>query len=604
MISTNSTDTVFRATQPGWRDYMLLLLFCLVVFGITLVSGRPLSIHESVLPQSSREMMADQDWIVPKKGGTPWLESPPLPQWVTVGLATAFGRCDAVWIVRLGPVLMGTAVVLMVAWMASVWFGRNMGLLSGFAMATTCQLTRYAWLAEDEIFLCACVTAAMAWFVFMEFVEEQRKPFAQEHSLNFTGLAKIILGPRSWGTLGFFVALGITNFCKHFLFGTAMVGVPIATFILLTGDWRRISRYFWFWGWAAYALLLVSWPLAAYQRYPDVLPLWFLDLGGRLDGTYAAINEPPWYYAINLLWVIAPWTIVVPFGLWQVRQQIWQERKSPERFLLCWAISIPLFFSLAHGKHHHYLLHALAPWTMLGSIGLVTLYQIFQTWPNWLRNPFWSLLSIATPACLVIWLLQDKIPGPQWVPQVALIVLPVITVVLAWTMLQRNPRIAASSLFASLAIAYCFGHWYAGAFADRHRFDADFLTKVNKQISTEDALFVDMDVQPLRGFFCLFYLDDHARGLHNISFLRDERILETEVYVVTRVNKEAELATLGNPVLLLVSEKTGRERSAEDRLALFRLKYDANAKRYQAADVRITPMQAAYREAGPTLGAL
>ena len=599
MTSINSSD---QPAQLGWRDYLLLTLFCLVVFGITLVGGRPLSIHESVLPQSSREMMADQDWIVPKKGGTPWLESPPLPQWITVGLATLFGRCDAVWIVRLGPVLMGTAVVLMVVWMASVWFGRNMGLLSGFAMATTCQLTRYAWLAEDEIFLCAAVTLAMAWFVRMEFVEQQRKPFAQDLSLNVSGLAKIIFGSRSWGTLGFFVALGITNFCKHVLFGTAMVGVPIATFILLTRDLRRISRYFWFWGWAAYAVLLMSWPLLAYQRYPDVIPLWLLDLGGRLDGTYEAINEPTWYYAVNLLWVIAPWTIVVPFGIWEARKTIWQQRTSPERFLFCWALSIPLFFSMAHGKHHHYLLHALVPWTLLGTIGLVQLYQVFQRWPNWLRNPFWSLLSIASPACLVIWLVQDKIPGPVWVPQVAFIVVPIITVTLAWTILQSNPRLAATSLFVSLAAAYCFGHWYAGAYADRHRFDAEFLSRVDRQVSADDALFVDMDVQPLRGFFCLFYLDDHARGLHNISFLRDERILEDEVYIVTRAVKQAELFTIGDPELLLVSEKTGRERSAEDRLALFRLKYHDEATRFSASKVRVSPMQAAYREAGPTLG--
>ena len=64
----------------------------------------------------------------------PWLESPPLPQWVTVLVAIPFGRCDTVGIVRIGPMLVATGVVLMTAWMASLWFGRSLGLLAGLVL--------------------------------------------------------------------------------------------------------------------------------------------------------------------------------------------------------------------------------------------------------------------------------------------------------------------------------------------------------------------------------------------------------------------------------------------------------------------------------------
>ncbi len=133
-----------RTARLGRRDYLLLTVYCLVLFGLAMVSGRGLSIHESVLPQSAREMYADGDWVVPKRGGAPWMESPPLPQWATVAVASLFGRCDTVAIVRLGPTLVATAVVLMVAWMATLFFGRGLGLLSGFVMATTCQFLRFA----------------------------------------------------------------------------------------------------------------------------------------------------------------------------------------------------------------------------------------------------------------------------------------------------------------------------------------------------------------------------------------------------------------------------------------------------------------------------
>ncbi len=585
-------------TRLGRRDYLLLAVFCLVLFGISMVSGRPLSVHESVLPQSAREMLADGDWVVPKKGGAPWLESPPLPQWITVSLASLFGRCDELWIVRLGPTLMGTAIVLMVAWMASYWFGRTIGLLSGFIMATTCQLTRYAWLAEDEIFLCAVVTAAIALFTRLEFASQRDELRANR------GVWGGFLGGRSWLVLAFFVVLGMTNLVKGLLFGTAMVLIPIAGFLLWNADVRRISRYVWLWGWLAFAAVMLAWPIAAYRRFPDVLELWWYDLGGRLDGSYAAITEPIWYYPQNLLWMLAPWTLIVPFGMWVTRQKALGQRYSPQRFLWCWALLVPAVFSLAHGKHHHYLLHALAPWAVLSAFGLVWLRERMLAWPKLLRNPFTSLLTTAIPICVAIWLLQSQIPGPSWAAKAALVVCPFATVALSWALLHPNSRLAARTLFGTLGVAYCFGHWFAGMYADRHRFDAAFLQQVKNFVPADETLLVDMKVEPLRGFFCLFYLAENTTPLHNLSFVLDERIRRDEVYLITRYEKRAKLAKIGTADVVLQSEQTGRKHSAEKRLTLFRFKYHAQTPRLPADGVRISPMQAIYRTAGPSLSRL
>ena len=577
------------------RDYLLLAVFCLILFGISTVSGRPLSVHESVLPQSAREMLADGDWVVPKKGGTPWLESPPLPQWITVSLASLFGRLDEVGIARLGPTLMGTVIVLIVAWMASCWFGRTMGLLSGFIMATTCQLTRYAWLAEDEIFLCAVVTATIALFTRLEFTGRQDESRADR------GVLRSFLGGRSWLMLAFFVMLGMTNLAKGLLFGTAMVLIPISGFLLWNADLRRISRYVWLWGWLAFAAVMLAWPIAAYLRYPDVLQLWWYDLGGRLDGSYTALSEPIWYYPVNLLWVLAPWTLVVPFGMWVTRQEAFGKRYSPERFLWCWALLVPAVFSLAHGKHHHYLLHALAPWAVLSAFGLLWVRERMLAWPKPLRNPFTSLLTIAIPTCVAVWLLRAKIPGPSWLATAVIVICPFVTVALSWALLHRNNRLAARTLFGTLAVAYCFGHWFAGVYADRHRFDATFLERVKDFVPGEETLLVDMEVEPLRGFFCLFYLADNTIPLHNLSFAVDERIRPENVYVVTQYKKRGKLAEMGTADVLLQSERTGRTHSAEDRLTLFRLKYHEQTPRVSTDGLRISPMQAIYRTAGPSL---
>ncbi|HMP59080.1 MAG TPA: hypothetical protein PKD86_06985, partial [Gemmatales bacterium] len=76
------------------RDYFLLAGFCLVLFGVSLVGGRPMTMHESVLPQCTREMHDRGDWLTPHSGGRPWLHRPPPPHWGILALTSPFGRVD------------------------------------------------------------------------------------------------------------------------------------------------------------------------------------------------------------------------------------------------------------------------------------------------------------------------------------------------------------------------------------------------------------------------------------------------------------------------------------------------------------------------------
>src|SRR5688572_30308949 len=109
----HSTGRSFVVTEHALKrsDYGWLLLFCLTLYTLVLMVGGPLTMHEGVLSQTSRQMMADRDWVIPHFGSGPWLERPPLPQWITVAIATLVGHCDEEWIVRLGPALSGTLTV-------------------------------------------------------------------------------------------------------------------------------------------------------------------------------------------------------------------------------------------------------------------------------------------------------------------------------------------------------------------------------------------------------------------------------------------------------------------------------------------------------------
>jgi len=595
MGAERSLSRLDAAFSLSLRDHGLLIGYCCALFGISLIGGRPLTLHESVLPQSAREMLADGDWIVPKKGGEPWLESPPLPQWCTVAIATVIGRCDAEWIVRIGPALVATLTVWLTAWMATVWYGRTIGVLSGLMLATACQFLRYAWLAEDEIYLCGLVTATIAWFVRLEFVERE--------SDAAPGLYRVFLGTRPWPVVLFFILLGCTNLAKGLIFGTAMAVIPLIGWLGWNRDWQRASKYLWVWGWAIYGLLLVAWPLASMWREPSVADVWWYDLGGRLTGEYTEINQPLWYYVASLPWMIAPWTLLVPFGIAATWQAARSERNSPARFLWAWAVLVPLVFSIPGGKHHHYLLHALAPWTILAALGAEGFRRWLATWPRWVVHPAVGVLTLGVPLMIGLTILshRDLLPGPRGTYLVLMTVIPIAAFCLTWGLHHGQGKVVAATAFSTILICAAAGHWYAGQYFDTHRFDVALLRRTRSMLENSSAtVVVDLSRSPLSGFLELFYLPDNARSIHNISFLNDES-LPNELLLLTPAGNVAGLEQLGAVSQLDRSERPLKADKESSRLTLLAVKLRDDLPRQSTAELSISPMQAMQRAEGPVL---
>ena len=63
---------VAEAQRLHPRDYFLLTIFCVVLFGFSAFNNRPLTMHEARLPQTSREMQANYIWLFPQSGSRPW----------------------------------------------------------------------------------------------------------------------------------------------------------------------------------------------------------------------------------------------------------------------------------------------------------------------------------------------------------------------------------------------------------------------------------------------------------------------------------------------------------------------------------------------------
>jgi len=580
-------------TGGGLRrnDYLLLTLYCLLFFGLSLVGGRPLTMHEGVLPETAREMALDHDWIIPHNGGRPWVENPPLPQWITVGIGALCGTFESVAVARIGPALVATLAVLLVAWMSAGWFGRTVGLLSGFVFATTYEVTQYAWLAEDEIFLCTLTVIAAAAFARAEFFPGSA---TQSECVSF-------FGSRPASVLWFFIALGATNFAKGILFGAVMTAAPIGVYLLWNRDLSRIRYYCWFWGWLAFAVLAAAWPVAAWISDPGVVDVWMFDHVGRLKGSYDDASQP-WYYYLKVLpGNLAPWTAIVPFAFWITRRQAIGAHRSPERYLWCWAIIAPALFSIPTGKHHHYLLHCMAPWSILAACALPQLHRQITSWPDRLRNPLNSLLTLALPGDIALVVLRHKIEGPPWLVPVLLVLWPIVAVGFSWAVAQRRGNIAAGGLIGAVTLGFCAGHLYAATYKDQCLDDTKFLLSVPGQIPADQPVLVNTQMSSLDEFRIQFYLGRRAWALHNLTFLADDR-LPVDCYLIDRAARREALEKYGTLEIVSQSARARREKSPADRLTLFHLRLRDDLPRVSTSGLQISPMQAMNRAPGPFLG--
>ena len=522
------------------RDYLGVGLFTILLYGVVLAVGGPLTLHEGVLSQTTKAMLANHDWLVPRYGDAPWLERPPLPQWIACAICTVLGHCDQEWNVRIGPALAGVITVLLTTWLAGRLFGRGIGILSGLMLATMYNFLRYSTLAEADIFLAPIVAGALCVFAYIELIKPNASADASgSESWNF-------FGKRSWCVLGFFLLLGMTNLAKGLVFGTVIVLAPVGVWLLWNFRWASIARYLWLWGWLAFLAVALPWPLLVVNSgYDDAVDVWRFDLFGRLNNNYLA--EPAWYYFMCLLWVTQPWSIAAFVGLALSFKKLWTAGSPAHRFIWCWAWMPLLVFSLSQGKHHHYMLHYMAPWAILAAQATVWAWQ------------------------------RVTANRPTWRPGAVLI-----------------------GAFASLFLIYAAGFTYKGAYLHRSREDTAFLHEVRRTISHDQPLMIHSADEALEGLRMQFYIGDTVYFLHNLSFVRDDRVSTQDVFVVTRYNRRPELAKYGQVEPMLKCKQSRRETSEADRWTLFRVHLRDDLERKKAT-VRISPMQAMYRELGPTL---
>src|SRR5262249_30225569 len=150
---------------------------------------------------------------------------------------------------------------------------------------------------------------------------------------------------------------------------------------------------------------------------------------------------------------------------------------------------------------------------------------------------------------------------------------PTIVMATWWVITRRDGRLAFGGFCAIVVALSCLAYSHRANWLDSYEGDRVFIAEARARTADDRPPLVGFDEHPLNSSWLLYYLGERTQLLHNLTFLRDDRLTAPEVYLVCRQRDEAALAEYGVAVRLLQSPKTRAEASPDDRWTLYHLRF-------------------------------
>jgi 4-amino-4-deoxy-L-arabinose transferase-like glycosyltransferase len=294
-LLSGAPDT-FRLSVPA---ALLVAGFGIALLGLVLAMDRPLSPTETAAAQSARRMLTDGSWLVTGLHTDRVPDVPPVGCWA-VGLAmSVFG--DHSWVVRLPSAVMGIAMALLVAAMATRWLGNRIGLLAGLVYLSSVGVLVDGRAGGPDALLALTVAAAVAAFGLGN--AGGRRPLRRE----------------AWIAWVFYGATGVSFLLTGPVGPIFILGICIL-YLYLAEDPQGLRFFVCPAGIAIFVLLAVAWPAtiwivrpAGWDGHWQFLCGWF---GARPWAEVSAARLLPDLALLALPWT--PFVLVAGLGgLWQ-----------------------------------------------------------------------------------------------------------------------------------------------------------------------------------------------------------------------------------------------------------------------------------------------
>jgi len=353
--------------RVGLLPFPFILVFFVVLRFAGLNDFPLIDPSEGRYGEIARQMTISGDWIMPRfNQGIPFWGKPPLYFWasaLSVGLfgATAFA-------VRLPSLLFNVATLGCLFVLSKHVFSSHIRILSVFLLFTSGLFYVLSGLTLVDTALSFSITLALGSF----FLREQ--PLRQNNSEQNGGKDQ---GQRVLATLLLSIGIALSLLAKGLL-----AFIIIAPPILVWLAWKDPENARWkhlcdccVAGGIGVALA-TPWHILAELETPGFLRYYFL------GEHFARFTQPGWVSLYGtahvhprgtiwgyLLLATLPWSALLPVLLWrpQIPKSI-PRISRPLAFLITWALSVPLIFTLSKGIMIAYVLPVLPAWALLGAL--------------------------------------------------------------------------------------------------------------------------------------------------------------------------------------------------------------------------------------------
>ena len=298
---------------------------------------------------SKREAREGVPVVNMMQGGNLWLPQinpqqlrtkPPLFYWSGLVTAKLFGEVSEITL-RIPSVLAGVGTVFLTTFLGMRQFSPVIGCLAGLIIATC---WRFAYLGSH-----ARIDMLFTFFITLAFVALWELARNEKQSLKWLaglaiGLAVLTKGPLGW----LFPLLAIFIFSRlHKPFSvpwTPLLALPLA----MAGLWLGVGL------------------MAGGEEFSKMI---YQETVGRISGSEAIhIHPKPFYYYVPQIFVgMAPWSLFLPFAIWQGRKY----KDVSWKFCLIAFVTFFIFLSLFPGKRGDYLL----PLYPMGAVMLAVFFS-------------------------------------------------------------------------------------------------------------------------------------------------------------------------------------------------------------------------------------
>lgn len=399
-------------TEVWWS--LGLLVVAIALYSLNL-GGLPLrDWDEGTYATVARAMYRSGDWLYPTINGSPYLNKPPLLEWLIASSYTLAGVSELT--TRLPAALLSASSIPLLYLVGRQVFPQHLpALFSALVYLTLIPVVRHGRLAMRD-----GIVVTFLLLLLLCLLKARRD--------------------RRWA-LGVGIAFGLMGLTKAIL--ALLLGAIALFFLALEGQLPLLtSSYLWS-GMALGCAPVIVWYGAQWHHYGieffqvHLLSQSFSRVWRSVDNN----TGPPWYYLLELLKYTAPWLLFLPNGLflaWQKRHQTWSHLAL---------VGIVVYLGLIS------LMSTKLPWYIMPIYPFLALVIGAQLDQFWQRGPYPRAIAILFSVLALVSLVGGAYLSWSDSQPVLLPMGITLAITLGWTawwMLQKNRR------FVIVLISGCY----------------------------------------------------------------------------------------------------------------------------------------------------